>query len=425
MSDSFSLFTMLDTITCVEIEAEVTAELIESDPVAVPQEKTDKFSIRHVGSITLAHGMHDLYSGFLPPLLPMLIEKFGLTNMIGGSLTLFYSLPSLLQPAIGSIADRRNLKILAVLAPMITGVVMTTLGLTSTPFLIMAMLIFAGLSSAALHTVGPAIISKYSGVTLGKGMSFWVNSGSLGYALGTLVLVTVYDLVGLSKLPILLIIGAIGSFINWRWLRDASTCSTGVKLKQNRPKDWRKIIIVMLPIVLIIASRAMMVVSLSTFFPAFLRERGASTWVSGAGMTLIFSAGVVGSYLAGSLSDKFSRVKILAIATLALYVFMLVFLRLDGWLQIPVLLLIGFFELAAMPVLMVTVQEGFLEDRAFINGLFLSCNFVGTTLANPIVGRLADLYSFETAFQVAAWILPLGLLGIFWMYRQKKNLRLV
>ncbi len=62
---------------------------------------------------------------------------------------------------------------------------------------------------------------------------------------------------------------------------------------------------------------------------------------------------------------------------------MLVFLRIENWLQIPVLLLIGFFEIAALPVLMALVQDGFVEDRAFINGLFLSINFVGTSLAIP------------------------------------------
>lgn len=382
-------------------------------------------STRIVGSIALAHGVHDLYSGFLPPLLPILIDKFGLTNLGGGSLTLFYSLPSLLQPVIGSLADRRNLKILVILAPLITGTVMTLLGLTSTPLIMMAMLVFAGLSSAALHAIGPALNSKHAGKRLGRGMSFWVNAGSLGYALGTLVLVTVYDLVGLSGLPILVLVGAVSSGFIWRGLKDVDTCSDAKKTKKSTPKDWTKILKVMLPMIFIMVSRAMMVVMLSTYFPAFFLERGASTWVSGAGMTILFGAGVVGSYIAGSLSDKFSRNRILAIVTISQFACMLVFLRTHNWLQIPILLLIGFFELAAMPVLMAMVQDSFTEDRAFINGLFLSINFVGTSMAVPLVGRLADLYNFETAFRLAAYVLPLGLLAMIWIHRQKQNSRLI
>jgi len=419
-------FILLDTITSMEKEVEKPEGLLRGDSLApILIEETDDFSSRYVGSIALAHGIHDLYSGFLPPLLPILIEKFSLSNLGGGSLTLFFSLPSLLQPVIGSFADRRNLKILVSLAPFITGVVMTLLGLSSSPVIMMAMLVLAGLSSASLHAIGPALNSKHAGKKLGKGMSFWVNAGTLGYALGTLLLVSAYDLVGLSGLPILAIVGAIVSVLVWLGLKDADTSASASRAQKSTPKDWSRILKIMLPIVFIVATRAMMTAMLSTYFPAFLRERGASTWVSGAGMTLIFIAGVFGSQIVGNLSDKFSRLKILAIITIGLFSFMMIFLRINNWFQIPVLLSIGFFEIAALPVLMALVQESFSGDRAFINGLFLSTNFVGTSLAVPLVGRLADLYNFQTAFQLATYILPFGLLGMVWIYRLNKSSRLV
>ena len=410
----------------MEKEVEEQEGLLSRDSL-VPDliEETDDFSSRYVGSIALAHGIHDLYSGFLPPLLPILIEKFSLSNLGGGSLTLFFSLPSLLQPVIGAFADRRNLKIMVSLAPFITGVVMTLLGLTASPVIMMVMLVFAGLSSASLHAIGPALNSKHAGKKLGKGMSFWVNAGTLGYALGALLLVSAYDLVGLSGLPILAILGAIASVLIWFGLKGADTSAAASRTQKHTPKDWGNILKIMLPIVFIIATRAMMTAMLSTYFPAFLRERGASTWISGAGMTLILIAGVFGSQIVGNLSDKFNRIKILAIITIALFSFMMMFLRTDNWLQIPVLLLIGFFEIAALPVLMALVQESFSGDRAFINGLFLSINFVGTSLAVPLVGRLADLYNFETAFRLAAYVLPLGLLAMIWIHRQKQNSRLI
>jgi FSR family fosmidomycin resistance protein-like MFS transporter len=410
----------------MEKEVEEPEGLLSEDSL-VPAliEETDDFSSRYVGSIALAHGIHDLYSGFLPPLLPILIEKFSLSNLGGGSLTLFFSLPSLLQPVIGAFADRRNLKIMVSLAPFITGVVMTLLGLTASPVIMMVMLVFAGLSSASLHAIGPALNSKHAGKKLGKGMSFWVNAGTLGYALGALLLVSAYDLVGLSGLPILAILGAIASVLIWFGLKGADTSAAASRTQKSTPKDWGNILKIMLPIVFIVATRAMMTAMLSTYFPAFLRERGASTWVSGAGMTLILIAGVFGSQIVGNLSDKFNRIKILAIITIALFSFMMMFLRTDNWLQIPVLLLIGFFEIAALPVLMALVQESFSGDRAFINGLFLSINFVGTSLAVPLVGRLADLYNFQSTFQLAAYILPFGLLGMGWIYRLNKNSQLI
>ena len=417
---------LLDTIASMEMEVEKPEGLLSGDTLtSAPMEEIDNFSSRYVGSIALAHGVHDLYAGFLPPLLPILIEKFSLSNFGGGSLTLFFTLPSLLQPVIGSFADRRNLKILVSLAPLITGIVMTLLGLTASPVMMMVMLVLAGLSSASLHAIGPALNSKHTGKKLGKGMSFWVNAGALGYALGTLLLVSVYDLVGLSGLPILVILGAIASVLIWLGLKGADTSAIASRTQKSAPKDWSRILKIMLPIVFIIITRAMMTAMLSTYFPAFLRERGASTWVSGAGMTLILIAGVFGSQIVGNLSDKFSRIKILAVITIGLFSFMLIFLRTDNWLQIPVLLSMGFLEIAALPVLMALVQDFFVEDRAFVNGLFLSINFVGTSLSVPLIGRLADLYNFQTVFQIAAYVLPFGLVGMGWIYRLNKSSRLV
>ena len=408
---------MLDIIGGVQNETEVPQILpgeflLQPD---LPLDEPDQFSSRHVASIAMAHGVHDLYSGFLPPLLAILIEKFGLSNLGGGSLTLFYSLPSLFQPLIGSLADQHNLKILISLAPLITGTMMSFLGFATTPVLMMAMLVLAGLSSASLHAIGPALNSKHAGKKLGRGMSFWVNAGTLGYAFGALVLVSVYDLFGLRKLPILIILGAITSLVTWRGLKNADTRSATLKDTDKKVRNWSNIAAVMLPASLILVARAVMTVMLSTYFPAFLREGGASTWVSGAGMALIFSAGVVGSFLAGNLSDRFGRGKILTISTMATSIFMLVFLRMSGWLQVPVLLLIGFFEISAMPVLMAQVQDNFSEDRAFINGIYLSMNFVITSLAIPFVGKFADLFDFRAAFQLGAYLLPMGLIGIWWL----------
>lgn len=390
-------------------------EIISENILNIEDVEPDEFSTRHVASVALAHGVHDMYAGFLPPFLPILIEKYGFSNLIGGSLTLFFSMPSLLQPVFGSLADHRNLRILVSLAPLITGLMMTFLGVVPSSIILIGLLVVGGTSSAALHAIGPALNSKHAGKKLGRGMSFWVNAGSFGYALGSLIFVSAYDLFGLKRLPLMAIPGAVVSVLVWNWLKDADTRAEGARTEKAKPKEWSKIIRVMAPVAFILATRAMMVAVLSTYFPSFLLEQGASTFLSGAGLTLIFISGVVGSFVAGSLSDRFSRLSILGIATIAQTAFMLLFLQTKGWLQIPVLVLIGFFEVAVIPVFMAYVQEGFREDRAFINGLYLSLNFVSSALAVPMVGRLADMFNFRTAFLVASYVLPLGLLGLAWM----------
>ena len=75
----------------------------------------EKFQTAGVAIVASGHGVHDTYTAFLPALLPVLMEKFSLTNTTAGLLTVFLQIPSLLQPFIGHLADRTNLRFFIIL----------------------------------------------------------------------------------------------------------------------------------------------------------------------------------------------------------------------------------------------------------------------------------------------------------------------
>jgi hypothetical protein len=68
------------------------------------------FRIGNVITITSSHFLNDLYSAFLAPILPLLIEKLSLSYTQAGSLTAFMQFPSLLNPLIGYLDDKINLR---------------------------------------------------------------------------------------------------------------------------------------------------------------------------------------------------------------------------------------------------------------------------------------------------------------------------
>ncbi|MEN8151664.1 MAG: MFS transporter, partial [Planctomycetota bacterium] len=84
-----------------------------------------------VVTIAAAHAAHDTYSAFLPPLLPVFIEKLSLARAEAGLLVVFLQGPSLLQPLIGRLGDRRDLRALLVLTPAVTAAAMCLLGIAS------------------------------------------------------------------------------------------------------------------------------------------------------------------------------------------------------------------------------------------------------------------------------------------------------
>lgn len=398
-----------------EFDELMQASEIPAAPAAV--EKAEEYDGKGIALVTGAHAMHDTYSGFLPALLPLLIEKFSLTNTLAGVLSLVYTIPAVLQPVIGFLADRVNLRVLIVFAPAITGLIMTSVGIVPSYSLLVVLLLFAGLSSSSLHSVGPGVGSHFSGRRIGRGMSFWMIGGEFGYSFGPLLATTAVGIIGLTRLPLLAIGGVLISLMLWFAMRDVDTRS--VKREQSVDKaaflsGLRK---VMLPMVLLLVTRGLMAVMLSTFLPTFLRWQGASLGFAGAGMAIAGAAGVVGSYLAGNLSDSFGRRRTLLISILATPVMMLLFLHTRGWVQVVFLMFSGFFGLALLPVMIATIMEYFKETRSFANGIYMALNFIITALAGVLAGRLADVYGWTVTFTIASVMVFMGVFALLLMPR--------
>ncbi|HSN94247.1 MAG TPA: MFS transporter [Anaerolineaceae bacterium] len=396
-----------------ELISDVVLETTESHAGQV--NSSDQFDSKGVTLIAFAHGLHDTYSSWLGALLPVLIEKFTMTNTMAGALSMALTIPSVLQPIFGYTADRKNLRWMIVVAPAITALVMTNLGIIPSFNLLFLFLLIAGLGAAGLHSVGPGVASYFSGKSIGKGMSFWMIGGELGYSVGPLLATSMVGLIGFTRLPLLGIGGVLVSLFLAYATRDVDTRCTSKNLKINRPVFMANMKQVMLPIVLLLITRALAGVMLGIFLPTFLQSQGASLTIAGAGMAVAGAAGVVGAYIAGTLSDKVGRRKILSVAIVLTPIFMLLFLNAQGWVKIPLLILSGLFGLSLLPVMMSTIMKFFPEDRSFANGIFMSLNFIIQSLGALLAGRIADLKGMPFTFMVAALAMPLGLLALLLM----------
>ncbi|HEX9090481.1 MAG TPA: hypothetical protein VF831_03280, partial [Anaerolineales bacterium] len=93
-----------------------------STPTSLDEDKViaSRFQLDRVLTIISAHFIHDTYSAFLAPLLPNLIEKLSLTYTQAGFLSTITQLPSLINPLLGYLDDKINLRFLVILAPAIT-----------------------------------------------------------------------------------------------------------------------------------------------------------------------------------------------------------------------------------------------------------------------------------------------------------------
>src|SRR4030042_1359119 len=159
-----------------------------ASPSALDIEKKEgtSFHMDRVLAIISAHFIHDTYSAFLAPMLPNLIEKLSLTYTQAGSLSAITQLPSLLNPIIGYLDDKVNLRIFVILAPAVTATTMSCLGIAPNYLSLVLLLFITGLSMAAFHAPSPAMIARASGQQVGRGMRLYMAAGELGRTVGPL-----------------------------------------------------------------------------------------------------------------------------------------------------------------------------------------------------------------------------------------------
>jgi FSR family fosmidomycin resistance protein-like MFS transporter len=376
---------------------------------AITTAQPEPFQTGRVLSMTLAHAMNDTYTSFLAPLLPAFIAKLALSKTEAGLLAFTQSSPSVLQPVIGHLADRLTLRYFVILAPAVTATMMSLLGVAPRYLVLALLVMLAGLSSASLHAVAPAMAGRLSGRSLGRGMGLWMVGGILGYTVGPIIVVAVVNLLGLEGTPWLMIGGWLASLILYIRLRDLP----GRSPTQGETNSWRQGLQAMRPIlgsvVGIMVARSLMVPATITFLPTFLTEEGANLWLAGASVSIVVGAGVVGSLLGGSMSDRFGRRLVLFISTATPPLLMFLFLGVTGWARPPILLFLGATMPVVQVVLMAVVQESCPENRALANGVFLSVTFIAEAGAAVVVGALGDLFGLHLAFATSAVIALLGL----------------
>jgi MFS transporter, FSR family, fosmidomycin resistance protein len=364
-----------------------------------------QFQLGNVVTIAMAHMIHDIYSSFLAPILPLLIPKFGLSLSLAGFLTVAQRLPSLFNPLIGILADKLSVRYFLIISPSITAVSMSLLGVAP-GFVALAILCFImGVSSTLFHVPGPVMIRRVAGERVGMGMSIFMSGGELARTLGPMVILGAISLWGLENSYRLIPFGIMASLALYFRVRD-------IKLSENFKREeartglkttLKRYLSFFVLIMGIIFSRALMKSALTIFLPTYLNlVKGETLWISGISLSIIQLAGTAGTFFCGSISDKIGRKSTLLIISSVAPVFMTLFLMVKGLYIIPLLVVIGFSIIGSTPVLLALVQDLNSDRPGFVNSIFWSISFLLTAAATLIVGFLGDHLGLETTFWIAA-----------------------
>ena len=369
-----------------------------------------KFQQGNVLAISFAHMLHDIYSSFLAPILPLLIKKLGMGLGMAGLLSAIQRLPSLLYPLVGILADRMNLRFFIIIAPSITATSMSLLGLVPHYTFLVILCFTMGVGATLFHVPGPVMIKHVSGDRIGKGMSYYMLGGELARSLGPLTILGAVSLWGLEGTFRLIPFGIFTSLLLYFKIRKIDV-SKNIK-NNSRKRGIKKTVVHLLPVFLLItgftASRALMKSSLTTFLPTFLTIKGSSLWMAGISLAILQFTGAFGTLMCGTISDKIGRRKTLLIIALVSPVLMALFLVVKGIFAIPLLLLMGFFLFAPTPVMLALVQDIGSDRPAFTNSIYMTINFSIGAVTNILVGFLGDMIGLDTTYFISVLLAVLA-----------------
>jgi FSR family fosmidomycin resistance protein-like MFS transporter len=378
---------------------------VEDAPLETPQGAPGLFNTSKVLAVASGHFVHDMFTGFLAPLLPLIIEKLGLSLALAGVLAAMQQLPSLIDPLLGVLADRGKLRWLVILSPLMSAAGMCLLGLAPTYTMLLLLLISVGLSSAIWHTATPVWTARCSGRQVGKGMSFYMIGGEGARTLSPLIAVAAVSWWGLDGIWRLLPLPLASSVLLYWQLRDIDGCKAVERtVVPDWKTSWQSLRRVLIPAIGIMLTQAFIQSAFNVYLPTYIAAQGASLWLAGASLTIYQAAGVTGVLLAGMWSDRLGRRKILLAVLLASPLLMFLFLATTGWLRIVALVGVGFCVLSIGPVLLAIVQENSRDHPATGNGLYLTSTFTGRSLILILVGVMADQMGMQAAFTTCAWL---------------------
>jgi len=377
-----------------------------------------RFQTSRVFIISLCHFIHDVYTSFLAPLLPFLIEKFSMSLTQAGLLTTVMQLPSLLNPWIGKLADRVSVRYFIIIAPMLTAIPMSLLGVAPHYGVLLLLVFFTGISVSLFHVPAPVLVYRVAGAKTGLGMSWYMTGGELARAVGPIIIVSTVALLGFDHYYPIMLVGIAASLLMLQKFRDMP-----VTINKKGPSSISQTVKamrgVLMPISAILIIRGFMHACLTAFLPLYILQQTNNVWLSGISLSIFEGAGVAGIMLVGGLSDKFGRTRMLLFCLVTAPLSLLAFTQVDGWMAYATLLLTGFSLLSTTPVMLAMIQENSGEGSSAANGVFMMVNFMARSAVVVIVGFIADLVGLPTTFLLCGFVGLGGIPMVLWLKKEQ------
>jgi MFS transporter, FSR family, fosmidomycin resistance protein len=357
--------------------------------------------------VATGHFFNDIYMGFLTPLYPIVMQKFGLSLSLVGAVSMVAALASALsQPFFGMLFDRFGVTASLYLAPLLTGVLVSCVAVAPGYPLFLLLLFFGCLGSAAFHPKGASITPSLSGSHLEVGMAVFSAGGNIGFAAGPALFAFFISAWGLRSTPFLAIpaafvAGTLFLLLPARELKMRAARAARVSWRSlfaNRHDLGILVRLVFVNFCLTVAVRG-----LSTFLPVYMAKMAVPVTTIGVLFTVMLACGAAVSIFVSSLSRRTGKRVLILVSVVGG-----VPLAVAGYLLFPsalgsiLIVAAGTVLTFSNPLLILLAQKHSGGSPAMASSLIMGLSWGLAGLAMVPMGALGEAVGMTTMMIVVA-----------------------
>ncbi len=365
--------------------------------------------------LSAAHFVTDSYSSFLLPLLPLIALRLKLTPTQAGMIIPLQMLTSsLMQPLYGMISDRYLKRAMSVYGPLVAAIFFSSIGLAGSLPVLLVFVILGGFGIGAFHPQSASLVTRASHERQATTMSLFSSAGTIGVAVGPLLVAWVVSEFGLERSYYTVVPGLIIWALLWRYcpvsdnrqhLQDAPPLSESLRAV------WQPLTILYLATVL----RSAVHVSVQTYLAFLLKNQGLSltqsAWVIGG--FILF--GGIGGLFGGTFADRWGARRVSFYSMSLAGPLMIAAFSIDGPLSYLLLALGGTFLNVGVPVNVVMAQRLVPGGASTVAALMMGFAWGAGALLAPITGVLSAQVGFQHALRAVS-LLTLLSAALLWRF---------
>lgn len=369
-----------------------------------------------IGVLSLAHMLNDLYSNYLPQMLPFLVALTpGFTATRAAILVSAFTITSsLVQPLFGYFLDRQGKRWLVHVGTLWMAIMLSLTGIVHNYGLLVLLASLAGLGTAAFHPQASTMVNVLSGDRKAVLLSGFVAFGNFGFALSPLLLVPLFQAYGLHATLVTVVPGVLVAILLLLYAPRNNVLSGANTPFSVVVRSLKSAASELVAIIGVIAIRSLAYTGMLTILPLYFKAQNLSNIAASHLVTIMLAAGAIGGVIGGFISDFYGRKRLIVGSLVISTPLFFGFLNTQGTLSTIFLAFAGAALLSSFSVTVVAAQEAIPDNKALAAGLTMG--FAGGIggLAVILIGRIGDIWGLTSAITIL-FLLPIlaGLIGLF------------